>query len=150
MSYELIRTVVELQSLALTLPVLFLCLMVVFECVPALQRIQRRTQMRWILLGICIGFFGNMVDNFYWMIPWTANYLDLSITPVLVNFGVFPNLIFRQIFTITAAYCHLRAFISPDNPRMLRSCNIFCILTIIAGQIYIYALQQVNQNPINE
>lgn len=143
MNYESIRTIVELQSLALTLPVLLLCLLVVGECIPSLRSAKPQTQMRWILLGISIGFFGNMVDNFYWMIPWTANFLQLPITSDLVNFGVFPNLIFRQLLTMTAAYCHLRAFISPDRPRLLFWCNSLTCLSILAGQVYIYYLQQL-------
>lgn len=144
MSYESIRTIIELQSLAFTLPVLLLCFLVVYECVPTIPHAQRNTQMRWILLGITIGFTGNLVDNFYWMIPWTSNYLGLPQTPDLVNFGVFPNLLFRQIFTIVAAYCHLRAFISPSRPKLIFCCNMMFFGSILLGQFFIIYLQKLN------
>ncbi len=146
MSYEATRTFVELQSLAMTAPVLVLCAMVIYECITPLKTAVPRTQIRWILFGIILGFSGNLVDNFYWMIPWTSNYLQLPITSDLVNFGVFPNLVFRQGLTTVAAYCHIRAFISPDKPRLLLCTNIMVILSFLMGQIYIFFLHQLQQN----
>ena len=101
--------------------------------------------MRWILFGICFGFAGNLVDNLYWMFPWTANYLGLSSTPDLVNFGVFPNLLFRQTLTSVAAYCHLRAFIPEDNTKLLRFLNWGVVASIVLGEGYILALWCINQ-----
>lgn len=140
MRYEDIRMLVELQSLALTAPVLVLCVFVVFECLKPLKDSEKGSQMRWILLGIALGFSGNLVDNLYWMIPWTSNYLGLGVTPDLVNFGVFPNLIFRQTLTSIAAYCHIRAFIPKTNTRLLRFVNWAVIISVFLGQGYITIL----------
>lgn len=145
MSYENIRIMVELQSLALTLPVLILCVFVIFECLKPLKESNRGSQMMWILLGICCGFTGNLVDNLYWMIPWTSSYLNLAVTGDLVNFGVFPNLVFRQTLTSIAAYCHLRAFIPKTNTRLLRFVNWAVIISILLGQGYILMLQAINR-----
>ena len=145
MNYENIRIIVELQSLALTAPVLVLCAFVIYECLHPLKTSIKGSQMRWILFGICFGFAGNLVDNLYWMFPWTANYLGLSSTPNLVNFGVFPNLLFRQTLTSIAAYCHLRAFIPEDNTKLLRFLNWGVVASILLGEGYILALWCINQ-----
>lgn len=144
MNYESIRIIVELQSLALTAPVLVLCAFVIYECLHPLKTSIKGSQMRWILFGICFGFAGNLVDNFYWMFPWTANYLKLPITIDLVNFGVFPNLLFRQTLTSIAAYCHLRAFIPEDNTRLLNFLNWGVVTSITLGQVYILTLWCIN------
>lgn len=145
MDYEHVRIVVELQSLALTAPVLVLCAFVVYECINPLKDSIKGSQMRWILMGICFGFAGNLVDNLYWMLPWTANYLGLQFTSTLVNFGVFPNLLFRQTLTSVAAYCHLRAFIPESNVKLLRFLNRAVIGSIILGQGYILTLWCINK-----
>ena len=145
MNYENIRIIVELQSLALTAPVLVLCAFVIYGCLHPLKTSIKGSQMRWILFGICFGFLGNFVDNLYWMIPWTSNYLGLSTTPDLVNFGVFPNLLFRQTLTSVAAYCHLRAFIPEDNTKLLRLLNWGVAASIILGEGYILTLWCINQ-----
>lgn len=145
MNYENIRIIVELQSLALTAPVLVLCAFVIYECLHPLKTSIKGSQMRWILFGICFGFLGNLVDNLYWMFPWTANYLGLSSTPDLVNFGVFPNLLFRQTLTSVAAYCHLRAFIPEDNTKLLRFLNWGVVASIVLGEGYILTLWCINK-----
>lgn len=144
MNYDELRTLVELQSLAFTVPLLLMCFVVVFEAYPSIRTTPPGTQMRWILYGICIGFFGNMVDNLYWMFPWTAHYLKLPITADLVEFGVFPNLIFRQFCTVVACYCHIRAFINPERKGLLISLNVLLLISVISGQAFIYILQQIN------
>lgn len=145
MNYEDIRIIVELQSLALTAPVLVLCAFVIYECLRPLKTSIKGSQMRWILFGICFGFAGNLIDNLYWALPWTADYLSLSSTPDLVKFGVFPNLLFRQTLTSVAAYCHLRAFIPEDNTIMLRLLNWGVVTSIVLGEGYILALWCINQ-----
>lgn len=141
-SYNTARTIVELQSLAFTIPVLLLCFLVIKEGIGPLKASTGQT--RWILLGICLGFAGNFVDNLYWMFPWTANYLEDPRTGVLVSFGVFPNLIFRQGLTIAAAYCHLRAFIPRERKRLVQIINLSILSATLCGQLFIFCLWQVN------
>lgn len=143
MNYEKTRIIVELQSLALTTPVLILCAFVVFECLKPLKKSERGTQMRWILLGIIFGFFGNFVDNLYWMIPWTSNYLNLDFTAKLVNFGVFPNIFFRQFLTALAAYCHLRAFVPSGHGTLRKAIHWSVVISVIIGQAYVFSLYAI-------
>jgi hypothetical protein len=94
--------------------------------------------MGWIICGITIGFLGNAVDNLYWLIPWTSHYLEMPFTTNLIEFGVFPNIIFRQLMTTIAAYCHIRAFIAPTlgASRKTRRITKICLLSIAFGQLY--------------
>ena len=143
MVYENIRTFIELQSLAWTMPVLAGCALVVYECQKSLRSNKgdkKSKQLVWILLGICIGFTGNFVDNLYWLIPWTMSYVGCVATPDAVAAGVFPNLIFRQMLTATSAYCHIRAFISPDDNQNTKTLNKVFIVSLVIGYLYTASL----------
>ena len=167
MSYEFIRTIVELQSLAWTVPVVVFSAFVVKESYTPFKKglstmfcgIRKtkngldkspatalQIQKHWFITGIFIGFLGNMVDNFYWTIPWTANYLSAPYTRAWQDFGVFPNIFFRQTLTLLSAYCHIKAFIprNPNNPHQYRFLNITLIASIIIGQLFIFILWTAN------
>ena len=151
MDYEHLRSIVELGSLALTVPLVFLCCMVIYECyVPlkhCIQKVQGDKKICWIIAGIFFGFAGNLIDNIYWAIPWSSNYLGLKYTEDLIKFGVFPNIFFRQILTAFAAYCHLRAFIAPEHNRDSRWLHIIIIITFIFGVFYVFSLWHVKGMP---
>lgn len=74
-----------------------------------------KTEMHWLLMGIFIGFLGSSVDNLYWGLAWTAEYLKHPIKEDLFHYGVMSNLPFRQLTTLAAAYCHIRAAIETDS-----------------------------------
>lgn len=144
MYYDQIQTIIELQSIAWTFPLVILSAYIIYECSHSLRHAIRRTddkitpQMGWIICGITIGFLGNAVDNLYWLIPWTSHYLEMPFTTNLIEFGVFPNIIFRQLMTTIAAYCHIRAFIAPTlgASRKTRRITKICLLSIAFGQLY--------------
>ena len=144
MNYEEIRTIFELGSLALTIPLVFLCSMVVYECYPLLigciKSYKDDKKICWIIAGIFFGFGGNLIDNIYWAIPWTSNFLDLNCTADLVKFGVIPNVFFRQFLTSLAAYCHIRAFIAPEHFRDAKWLNVIMFSTLAFGTIYVGSL----------
>ena len=62
------------------------------------------------LPGIFVGFLGSVFDNFYWGIAWTTEYLHIEARDTLFKLGSWPNIIFRQLAGIAAAYCHMKAF----------------------------------------
>lgn len=155
--YEKIRFVFQLQSLALTIPVVIWAIFVVIEAFhPAFKRYSfkklknkvkdnedniKSIQMAWILSGICIGFFGNAIDNFYWFFFWSSSFLNLkNIQDIFLDNGVFINLIFRQLFTLCAAYCHLRAFICPKKEKIHQGLNILLWSSCIIGEVFIVLL----------
>lgn len=113
---------VTLISLWLTPLTIIACAAVVFEFGPSAIKAYRsshRTNLNWFILGIVIGFVGDFVDNLYWGLAWSADYLDHSYRDRLFNGGVYSNSVFRQGAGILSALCHLMgvAKLSTDSSR---------------------------------
>lgn len=145
--YENFKAFAQLQSLAWTLPMIALCIIVVTKAFKPAKEANKKgarnssEKMKWFLTGIFIGFLGNILDNTYWAFYWGAGYLQMQ-EPVdaLISFGVFPNLVFRQGMTLLAAYCHIKAFIPTENKLLANKVHKIFISTIILGQGYILLL----------
>jgi hypothetical protein len=116
-----IQKVAELISNGLAIPTILLSLLVVFFWFnPAKSSIKSvvKTSEQWFILGVFIGFLGESLDNIYWTIAWSIQYLSLDIAPLVMEKGVFNNIPFRQVLGIIAAYCHVRSalqFRSEEN-----------------------------------
>lgn len=66
-----------------------------------------KNQMHWFIIGIVVGFAGDLMDNIYWMVGWSEGYLKQSMdNPYLYN-GVYSNIVWRQGAGIVSAMCHL-------------------------------------------
>lgn len=153
LNYESTRVLVELQSIAWTFPVVVLCFFVVKESYKHVKNFllgslkEKKSfsrKMKWLISGIFIGFLGNLVDNFYWALPWSLNYLNDPHTKFLQDFGCFPNLLFRQIMTTVAAYCHIRAFIYPNKQDCSKTLNAILIISLLGGQVFVTCLYLIN------
>lgn len=113
---------VTFLSLALTPPTIVVAIAVVFIFYKSFQNAlsaNERTERHWLIAGVFIGFFGGVFDNAYWGIAWAADYLDHPSRDFWFANGVFSNLPFRQIATLAAAYCHIRAAVD-SNSRFFR------------------------------
>ena len=125
----------ELISLGMTFPTVILAIAVVIVWGPAAIRSLRRKEKQpkdWFILGVFTGFIGGVLDNIYWAIPWTASFIDHPLTSTLINIGVYFNIISRQGFGITAAFCHLMA--APNSK--LKSLNYLLAAAHIIGVTY--------------
>lgn len=152
MTYEAIRTLTQLQSLAWTFPMLALCFAVLWEIrrptYKSCSNVSRKKegQMCWILTGLSISFLGKVIESAWLLIPWTAEYLKLPEWEVLDDAGVFFNLIFRQLFFTFSGYCYLRAFVPKTNPKKtLKSLHHLLFCSLIIGQAYIVTLFVINR-----
>lgn len=67
-----------------------------------------RTGVDWLVIGIAISFLGTMLDNLYWTVPRTMDFLNMPQFTHFVCIGVYFDIPFRQIADIVAAYCHVR------------------------------------------
>jgi hypothetical protein len=145
MNFEVIKTITQLQTLALTLPMLVLCVMVLLEIKkPAYKACSlrgkngERSQMCWILLGLFFGFTGKIIESIWWSIPWTMSYMEHPQWFQFNNYGVFFNVVFRQSFFTISAYCHLRAFIPPNvGKKGLKLIHYLLFSSLIIGEVYI-------------
>jgi hypothetical protein len=137
MDYAQIREIALLQSLALTLPMLVLSGIVIWEIKALTFRgmlSNAKSKMEWIVMGIFFSFLGKCVESIWWFIPWTLSYVEHPAWADYNSAGVFINIIFRQGFFSFGAYCHLRAFAA--NGQSLRFIHWILLLTVVMGQLY--------------
>lgn len=80
----------------------------------ALIRSDRR-DLDWFIIGVMIGFAGNLVDNLYWGLAWTLHYLHNDSWHFWFDNGVYSNVVFRQTATALAAVCHIKAGIEAKS-----------------------------------
>lgn len=151
MNIETLKTFTQLQSLALTLPMLVLCIMVLLEIIrPAHESCFKkgtRNQMCWILLGLFFGFTGKVVESIWWSIPWTMSYLGDSRWFQFNSYGVFFNIVFRQAFFTVSAYCHLRAFLPPNTGKKgLTFIHYILLISLVSGQGFILYLYYIKNH----
>ena len=148
MDYESFKTIVQLQSLAWSIPVIALCFAVLWEIrKPSNELLWKKDltkdqkKMLWIFFGFFFGFTGKIIESIWWSIPWTLDYLNHPLWLEFNSYGVFFNIIFRQAFFTASAYCHLRAFTSPEkNEPGLKSVHWILGISLIVGQLYMITL----------
>lgn len=105
----------ELISLALTAPAVILsCVVLYLFCSQAGKALftQNKSAVQWFAMGIFIGFLGSVLDNVYWSIPWSLDYLNNDNASYFFQRGAYFNIFFRQIAGIAAGYCHIRCALS--------------------------------------
>lgn len=140
-----------LQTLALTFPLVVVCFLVLYECNKNLWQCIRHedgisNRMCWMIYGIFFSFAGKIIESVWWFIPWTAKYINHPAWDKLNSFGVYINLPFRQIFFSAAAYCYLRAFLSPSKGGKIKpGLNWTVVISFIIGQLFIVGLYYAKQ-----
>ena len=141
----------EAVSLWLTWPSVVLSSMVVALWSGQLWRLIRKphkTSSDLFILGVVVGFAGEVLDSVYWAIPWTASFLDRPETSYLVSIGVYFNVIFRQSFTLVAASLHVRSYClhcaEKGEPGNILGIYRFTALgSAILGAGYVYILNLI-------
>ena len=143
----MIHDLATLLSLGMTWPALAVCMLVLTswyqQYIVYCKAVVKKPSMM-LIAGVMIGFAGSMVDNFWWGLAWTADYIapEHPVRDFLFLNGVYPNIFFRQGALIWAGMLH----INPENmsrktqvqTAMARKKTKAIILTsIIVGVIYI-------------
>lgn len=128
-------------SLALTVPALFGCAAVVYLWSKSALRAWRaahKSETNWFVIGVTIGFIGSLFDNLYWFVAWTADYYQLPVRDWLFRNGVYSNTLFRQVATILAALCHVRAAVETDSRPFRWLIGLSWVsATVLTGLIYL-------------
>jgi len=100
-------------SIALTIPFLCYCIEIAYLWWPAFKRSFRSEGINAasskLARGIWVGFVSNFLDNLYWGVTWLAFILKWQIAPILLGFGPFFNVFFRQAGGLAAAREHVDA-----------------------------------------
>jgi hypothetical protein len=135
----------EQVSLWLSWPTIILSLGVVYHWLRfAWQAFKRppqdRTRQCWFIIGVTVAFFGDSVDNLYWGIAWS---IEFVYPPDYENawfaLGALPNIVFRQLAGMYAAYCHMRAYYHDDKLGLSRI-KLWYVTSILLGGIYVAIL----------
>ncbi len=92
---------------------------------------------QWLILGVTFGFIGQVLDNMYWLITWSVEFIqpqsELSIW--LFDNGMLFNLPFRQILGSLAAFFHVKAAIHL-NPLECRYFKNFVYLAAVLSSAF--------------
>ena len=148
MTFDEIKSITSLQTLAWTFPLVLCCALVLIECWRSIvncikHRGKLDSSMCWMLYGMAFSFSGKIVESIWWSIPWTLDYLNHPIWKKMNSFGPFINLPFRQFAFTAAAYCCLRAFLAPEKGGSLKYLNIIFITGLFFGELFILLLWMV-------
>lgn len=132
----------QLTSLLLTLPMLIGCVIVVYIYLgPAWVAWRQRkwtalTAQDWLIIGIVISFIGKIFDNSYWTAAWTSELYDLKSREFLFTHGNTPNIPFRILSSMAAAWCHIKAamvFSEQSDKHVVTNCDyLICVAAGIA------------------
>ena len=132
----------QLVSLLLTLPMLIGCVIVVYVYFgPAWVAWRQRkwtalSAQDWLIIGIVISFIGKILDNSYWTAAWTAELYDVHSKEFLFQHGNTPNIPFRIISSMAAAWCHIKAamvFSENSDRHVVTKCDyLICVAAGIA------------------
>ena len=88
--------------------VIMFCLMVVFYySKSAIRNRKPATAHEWLILGIVLGFAAKVFDNGFWTFFWAGHLLQRPWTEYYIEIGPAAVLVFRQLSTIAAAFCHV-------------------------------------------
>ena len=135
----------ELISNGLAIPTILMSLCVVFIWLkPAFHSLKNRridSTEEWFIVGVFLGFIGETLDNIYWTIAWTFQYLEMPSAEHWMAHGVLANIPFRQFLGIVAAYCHVRSAMSYNkNSEHSDLFNYLLLVSILFGFLYSISL----------
>lgn len=122
-----VNEVAEIFSIFLTIPLFFVAFIVMQDWYPHLTKLIRghRVSLTWFGAGVFVSFFGQVADNLYWLLAWSALFIEHPIHKWLFFNGVYLNIPFRQGCGIASAYLHICGLYAmvielggePDNGR---------------------------------
>lgn len=110
--FEWFHSVMTLISMGLTSPALTVCVLVLMSWhVSYVEYCRTRSKDPSLMLiaGVYIGFFGSMVDNAWWGLAWSFDYLSHPYRDFFFHNGIYPNTFFRQGALIWAGILHVSA-----------------------------------------
>lgn len=95
------------------------------------------TPEQWLIVGICVGFGGNALDNAFWGVSWVLVEMQGTFDTALMPHGPTANIFFRQIPGIISVYCHLRAAVdmSGQDYSLTKRMIVYVVLGLGAGAL---------------
>ncbi len=131
---EAISLALSIQSIGNVLIVLFLWFT---PTIRALTK-EEKTSSDYLLLGVFISFTSKFLDQSFWHYAWTCVFCYDPNSDSIIKFGVIPNIFFRQVLTILAAYCHVVGAAKAKNKKsLIFVVNILNLLLIVLGIVFV-------------
>ena len=134
--FDSVHVAAAFVSLALTPATIIACIAVlVMWSKGALKSVwsRHKTDVQWFMIGVVISFVGAAVDNLYWGLAWLADYTGSSLRDALFRNGVYSNVPFRQVCTVIAAGCHIKAALGSDSAIFRRCVYVFWSVTLLSA-----------------
>lgn len=135
----------ELISMGLTAPTIILGLCVVFmwgkDAIKAIRLPpSSRNPTQWFIMGVALGFLGAVLDNFYWAIPWTADFIGHESADYLFTRGVYFNIFSRQMCGVISAYCHIKSALLYKSKDARGKLSWITGLSMAIGVVYVFIM----------
>lgn len=128
-------------SLALTSTTIVVCSLVAWYWRGHFLKPSDDAAVYWFSLGVLVHFICSLFDNSYWGWVWSLKYAGYEqLSMIGFDYGAYPNILFRQIGTVFAGYCHLRAaliYSQSDHNHL----NRILAWSLVVGFIYIYLIK---------
>lgn len=143
MDWEVIRDCGSILSLFMTWPLLVAAGYVLYIWGYASATVipkKQKTQVEWLIIGISIGFVSTILDNVYWTIAWSADFIDHPEAQQIVLNGVIANIFFRQLLGIMAAVCHIHKSLKDKKLWHIHHWCWFLMLSVLLGVSHIVTL----------
>ena len=125
---QMIQDLMTLISLGLTIPAVIICMGVIklwHHQYVNYCTTKNRTPSLFLIAGVYISFCGSLVDNTWWGVAWTLDYLSHPYTDWWFENGVYSNVFFRQTALIYAGILHIHAEnMSRDEPSRTQSLKL--------------------------
>ncbi len=140
-----LRDTSELISLFLTVPTIFAAtLVVVYWWRDAIVAIStpawKRDASQWFVLGVFVGFAGSFLDNLYWGIAWTTEFIQHPSKDFWFSHGALPNIFVRQMAGIFAAFCHVKAAVEYSREKKMDNLNRTLLASLVLAVAYVATL----------
>lgn len=130
-----------LFSLWLTPMTIIACAFVCYKFYEGFRKATKakeKTELHWFIIGIVIGFAGDLGDNVYWMFAWSTKFTGMPSWETFFEYGSFSNSIFRQGCGIVSALCHLRGV--SHLPEKYNSTKNVIYSGAFLGVLFVYIL----------
>lgn len=102
-----------------------------------------REAFDWFIIGVAVSFIGSIIDNAYWGLAWGAYFIGSNWADVLFSSGVYFNVFDRQLASIIAAYCHVRAALMHGVPGTKTKADKWLYATGVFGFAFVVALYTI-------
>lgn len=95
----------------------------------------------WFIMGVFFGFLSIMLDNIYWLIPWSLVYIEsFEMASYMTGLGIYFNIFFRMGLGLISAYCHIKsAYMHSNdvdgNQKIRKTISIAILLGIVFSAI---------------